>query len=115
MLLGWGVNSAMGAVRHARGILSALLIYLGANLILIEITYNIRAEPQALRMISKLAGTFSFTPLEVALHAVLDFNIPHEMYIAAAIFAICLAGWAAGVVYARFHPDPYRPRMMKQG
>ena len=89
-----------------------MLVYLGVNMILIEIIYNIRAGPQAMRLISRLAGTFSFTPLEVILGALLDFNIPQEIYITAAIFIICLAGWAVGLAYRRFHPDPYRPRIV---
>ncbi|MCL2057303.1 MAG: hypothetical protein FWH02_08825 [Oscillospiraceae bacterium] len=108
MLLGWGINTAMAAYHYPRKVLSGLLMYAGAHVLLITWLYSLTDRSPALYY---LAGAFSFTPLDILVTALLDFNIMHELYAALTVIALCLLGWAAGALYRRTNPNPYRPKI----
>lgn len=110
LLFGWAVNTGMAAYAYPRRMLGALLLYTGANLLLINMQYmgllsflgrNSRA----------VTGILSYTPLDIFLQKLLDFKIPHELYITAAIAILSFAGWLLGILYRYHNPDPYRPKI----
>lgn len=113
MLFGWAVNSAMAAYHFPRTVFSSLLVYLGVNLLITTGLYHISSGSAMSRLLMRIGGLLSFTPLDIVVTALLDFTIPHEVYVVAAVTCVCLAGWLAGVAYRRIHPNPYRPRISK--
>jgi len=110
MLFGWGVNTAMAAYHYPRRTMSGILMYVGFNILAIVGLYSWDGVNRA---VYYLGGIFSFTPLDILVVALLDFNIPHELYVALLVFCICSLGWIAGMLYRRVNPDPYRPKMGK--
>ncbi|MDL2233053.1 hypothetical protein LJC63_05675 [Ruminococcaceae bacterium OttesenSCG-928-L11] len=109
MLLGWTVNTAMASYHFPRRTLSLILMYLGINMIAALLLYSIDYTLPILR----LAGILSFTPLDILIVALLDFTIPHELYMVGLVVGLAVLGWAAGLLYRRFHPNPYRPHFSK--
>jgi hypothetical protein len=107
MIFGWGLNSAMAAYKLPRQTLAAALTYLGVNILIAVGIYSYGIGG----LLRSLGGILSFTPLDILIVALLDFTIPHELYIVVTLFCVCVLGWVAGVFYRRIHPDPYRPRM----
>lgn len=111
MLLGWCANTAMAAYHYPRRTLSVLLMYLGINLLAIVALYNINTGSSASMLLLRLGGLLSFTPLDILVMALLDFSIPHEIYVTVGVVILCFLGWLAGLFYRRIHPNPYRPTM----
>ena len=110
MVGGWAINTAMAAAYSPRKVLSALFMYLGAHLLIITTFYqhNTGTRGPAFRL---LCGAFSFTPLDIIVTALLDFTIPHELYLAFFLTAVCALGYVAGLLYRWHNPNPYRPRI----
>ena len=109
LVTGWAVNTAMLAYHAPRTALSALLIYFGTHLLAITQLYRYSGAHDSL--VRLLCGAFSFTPLDVIVRALLDFTIPHELYIAFFLTAVCALGYLAGLFYCWHNPNPYRPRI----
>jgi hypothetical protein len=104
LIFGWCVNTAMAAVHFPRGTLSLLLGYLGGNFLLIVGLYNVNTATASGRVLLRLGGLFSFTPLDILIVALLDFPIPHEIYVTAGLVIVCFLGWMAGVLVHRLYP-----------
>lgn len=113
MLFGWAVNTGMAAYRYPRKTLSSLLIYLGVNLLIIVWLYSTSLDSRTSRMLVKIGGIFSYTPQDILLKALLEFNIPHEIYITFLIVLLCFIGYLCGLIARRVRPSPYQPRIMK--
>jgi hypothetical protein len=113
MVLGWCVNTGMATYHHPRKMLSNLLLYLGVNLLLITFLYNINAGSVANRIIMRAIGIFSYTPLDIFVMRLLDYNIPQEVYVTFFLFLACLLSWLAAFIYRKLNPNPYRPRITK--
>jgi hypothetical protein len=109
LIFGWSVNTAMAAVHFPRGTLSLLLLYLGVNFLLIVGLYNVNTATASGRVLLRLGGLFSFTPLDILIVALLDFPIPHEIYVTAGLVILCFLGWMAGVLVRRLYPSSYSP------
>jgi hypothetical protein len=100
----------MAARFYPRNMLAAIMLYFGAGITLTALLYSgqLRSLPANSRVI---AGIFSYTPLDIFLRKMLDFNIMHEAYIISGITALCLFGWLLGLLYRYHNPDPQRPRI----
>ena len=111
MIFGWGVNTGMAAVYRPRDTLSLLMIYFGVSLMLITgwyMGYLSRIFGRYWGQI--ISGAFSYIPLYALVRALLDFNIPHEIYAMGILTIFCLIGWLAGIVFRYLNPNPYRPK-----
>lgn len=129
MVLGWTINTAMAAYTFPRRTLSTLLVYAGVMLLIIVGLYNYAFDPASSRILQqlnssfpglntgllfrRLGGLLSFTPLDIFVQALLDFAIPHEIYITLFLVGACLIGWICGLVYRFIRPNPYRPKIVK--
>jgi hypothetical protein len=109
LIFGWSVNTAMAAVHFPRGTLSLILLYLGVNFLLIMGLYSVNTATAAGRVLLRMGGLFSFTPLDILIVALLDYSIPHEIYVTAGLVILCFLGWMAGVLVRRLYPPSYRP------
>ena len=113
MLLGWTVTTGMASYHFPNRILSLLLMHLGINMLLIVALYNLNIGSRWTFVMLRLFGLFSFTPLDIIVNALINFNIPHEIYVTVLLFFSCMLGWIAGFIYRKLNPDPYRPHIMK--
>jgi hypothetical protein len=108
LIFGWSVNTAMAAVHFPRGTLSLILGYLGVNFLLIMGLYSVNTATAAGRVLLRMGGLPSFTPLDILIVALLDYPIPHEIYVTAGLVILCFLGWMAGVLVRRLNPPSYR-------
>jgi hypothetical protein len=113
MIFGGAVNTAMAANRYPKEAISDLLIWLGVNLFAITMLYEYNNNPATRTLFLRLGGATSFTPLDIVVTALLDFDIPHEMFITVFLFCTCFVGFLAGLIYRRSHPSPYSPKLSK--
>jgi len=112
MLFGWAINTGMAAYNYPRRTLSAMFLYYGINLLVITALYRMVIAQGFRRIVYKLAGITSFTPMNPIMRFLLGFNIPQEVYVTTFIFILLFIAWIIGVIYRRHHPNPYRPRIM---
>lgn len=111
MLFGFGVNTASAAYKYPRSAMSFILCYTGLNLLMATWLYSSSYGTTQYTILRHYAGALSYVPLEIMVDALLDFNIPHEVYIILLVAACCLIGFLFGVVRRRVIPNPYRPRI----
>lgn len=109
MLFGFGVNTSSAAYRYPRSAMSFILLYTGINLLAATWLYSSSYGTLQYEMLRRYGGALSYVPLEIMVDALLDFNIPHEVYVILTVTACCLIGFVFGVVRRRVNPDPCRP------
>lgn len=109
MLFGFGVNTAAASYRYPRNTMSFILFYTGLNLLISTLLYSSSYGTLQYTILRRYAGALSFVPLEIMVDAILDFNVPHEVYITLLVTACCLIGLVFGLVRRRVSPNPYRP------
>lgn len=113
MVFGWSVNTGMCAYHYPRTTLSLILVYTGINVLLIVLLYASTYASPLNKALILVGGALSYTPLDAFVRAILDFNIPHEVYVIAFLVACCFVGYCVGLAYRRVRPNPYSPRMSK--
>lgn len=111
MMLGWCLNTAITSYYYPRHILSLLFLYLGVNLLLTVAAYSLTIEGKAGIVLRGALGLTSYTPLDIVVVRLLEFNIPQEIFVICFIFLAMMISWAAGAVYGRLNPNPYSPRI----
>lgn len=111
MLLGFGVNTASAAYRYPRATMSFILIYTGANLLIITAFYASAYNSMPYIFLRDYGGALSYVPLGIMVEALLDFNIQQEVVVTLLTAACCGLGYIFGVVRRRVNPDPYSPRI----
>jgi hypothetical protein len=98
MLFGFAVNSGMAARFHPRHTIAAILFYFGGSIILTTLVYTGQLRQLLGTQARTIAGIFSYVPLNAFLMRILDYNIPHEVYIISGLTALMLFGWLVGVI-----------------
>lgn len=113
MIVGWSVNTGFAAYYYPMTTLSILLFYSGVSVIVITAQYMTQYGSIAHTLLHQWGGIISYKPLDILVMAILDFNIPHEIYVVGALIALCAVGLAAGLIQRRIHPNPYHPKIMR--
>ena len=113
MIVGWTINTAMSAYNFPALALANTLLYFGVNEVLAILFYSTNGGANA-KLIQRLTGLFSYTPLDIVVTHILDLDIPHELYIIG-FLSICMAGGVvAALYYRRIRPNPYRPSITRR-
>lgn len=109
MLFGFGVNTSSAAYKYPRQTISLILFYTGLNLLISTWLYASSYGTLQYTILRHYAGALSYVPLEIIVDALLDFNIPQEVYVTLLVSVCGFIGLIFGVVRRRVSPDPYRP------
>jgi len=109
LIVGWAINTGLLAYRWPWGALARILFYTGVNLLAITMLYAqpYGTVPQAL--LSRWGGILSYNVLSILIDALIDFNIPHEIFVLGVLVAAQLIALVVGLGYRRVRPCPYRP------
>jgi len=113
MVIGWSVNTGFAAYRFPKTTLAILLIYAGANTLLIALLYKIPYESPYHQPLLTWGGIASFKPLDILVQALLDFNIPQELYVLGLVVGLSAVAYIIGISRRRTHPYPYRPKIIR--
>ena len=110
MVLGWTVNTSVSAYHYPQEVFGLMLVYTGVNLVLINLVYHNTWGSRS-GWLGELMGAMSFTPLQILVRALIDFNIQQEVYVLIGLLACCALGYLSGLLARRIYPNPYRPRI----